>query len=349
MDNINITVTVLMPVYNGEPYLRESITSILGQSYINFEFLIIDDGSTDDSLDIIRSFGDKRIRVITNEANIGIVESLNKGISSSIGKYIVRMDCDDVSLPTRIGKLVSYMESNPNIGVCGSWIKLIGADKKDIWRYPSGTSATHARMLFEDSLAHPSVIIRKQLLIDNSLHYSSDYPHAEDYGLWTEIIRYSQLNNIQEVLLLYRVHDRSIGRTYNKVQNKSANKIRVGQLKELGIELDKYNVELHHSISSYKFLPTRFYVINAKHWLEQLFYANNNSHFYPDYAFRIELAQRWWLICRNAISLGPWIVITFLMSPLSKYADMSFLQKIIFLIKSILKWKNILTSQKYLS
>ena len=116
-------VTVLMPVYNAEKYLIEAIRSILTQSFMDYELLIINDGSTDDSLKIIKSFSDKRIRLVQNERNIGQANSLNKGIKLARGEYIVRMDADDISLSERIKKQVKFMDANPEIGISGTWIK----------------------------------------------------------------------------------------------------------------------------------------------------------------------------------------------------------------------------------
>ena len=121
---MNPKVTVLMPVYNGEKYLKEAITSILLQTFDDFEFLIINDGSSDASVDIIQSFRDPRIRLVHNDTNIGLIATLNKGLKLAHGKYVARMDQDDISLPRRLEKQTYFMDNNPDVGVCGTWIKL---------------------------------------------------------------------------------------------------------------------------------------------------------------------------------------------------------------------------------
>jgi len=113
-------VTVLMPVYNGEKYLNEAIDSILGQTFKDFKFLIINDGSTDGTADILKSYKDSRIKVTNNEKNIGLTKSLNKGLKMAKSEYIARMDADDISLPTRLQKQVEFMDSHPKVGVCGT-------------------------------------------------------------------------------------------------------------------------------------------------------------------------------------------------------------------------------------
>ena len=136
---MNPLVTVLMSVYNGEKYLERAIKSILNQTFKDFEFLIINDGSTDNSVKIIQSFNDLRLRLIHNESNIGLIKTLNKGLKLSNGKYIARMDCDDISLPKRLSIQASFMEKYPEIGVCGSWVKIIGLGKKFINKYFKNT------------------------------------------------------------------------------------------------------------------------------------------------------------------------------------------------------------------
>ena len=123
-------ITVLMPVYNGEKYLKESIESILKQTFRDFEFLIINDTSTDESEKIIRSFKDSRIKLIKNEKNIGLTKSLNKGLDLAKGEYMARMDADDISLPKRLEIQVAFMDKNPKIGVIGAWAKVIGESNK---------------------------------------------------------------------------------------------------------------------------------------------------------------------------------------------------------------------------
>ena len=125
---MNPKVTVLMPVYNCEKYLRESIESILNQTFKDFEFLIINDGSSDKSAEIVESYNDNRINFVQNEKNIGLAASLNRGLDIAKGEYIARMDADDISLPERLEKQVRFMETNPQIGICGQL-------DKNLWRH----------------------------------------------------------------------------------------------------------------------------------------------------------------------------------------------------------------------
>ena len=118
-------ITVLMPVYNGEKYLRESVDSILNQTFTDFELLIINDGSTDSSMEILNSYSDSRIRIVTNEVNLRLIKTLNKGIDLATGEYIARMDCDDIADPKRLEIQLQYMEKHPDVAVCGTGVKAV--------------------------------------------------------------------------------------------------------------------------------------------------------------------------------------------------------------------------------
>jgi len=205
-------VTVLMPVFNGEKYLNEAIESILNQTYTNFEFLIINDGSTDSTEDIILSYTDSRIRYIKNETNIQLIASLNKGIQLSNGKYIARMDADDMSLPHRLEKQVQFMEANTEVGICGSWVQKFG-QRNEIVRYPETHDEISVSLLFYSSISHPASIWRTELFRKYSLIFKSDYLYAEDYKLWADAFRIMRLYNIQEILLKYRLHPNQMGET----------------------------------------------------------------------------------------------------------------------------------------
>ena len=201
-----------MSVFNAEKYIQEAIKSVLNQTYSNFEFIIINDGSKDNSLEIIKRFlvKDSRIILIDRE-NKGLVASLNEGILKSNGDFIVRMDADDICLPNRFRDQLDFMKKNPNIGVCGSWVELFGEGfKSKIWKIPCNSERLKAELLFSSCFAHPSVIIRKKILLDNNILYDESYIHAEDFELWTRLSDVTNFGNINKVLLKYRVVEDSV-------------------------------------------------------------------------------------------------------------------------------------------
>ncbi len=205
MSESPILVSVLLPVYNGEKYLRQAIKSILSQTLANFELIIINDGSDDNTADILSSYSDCRIKIIKNENNLGLVSSLNIGLDLAQGKYLARMDADDISLPDRLKQQFDFMEKNPAVGVCGTAIRLLsdGCFKRSVIN-PSEDAEIKASFLFFNAIAHPSVMIRREIY--KNFQYSSDFRCVEDYEFWIRISDKTKFHNINKVLLEYRSH-----------------------------------------------------------------------------------------------------------------------------------------------
>lgn len=215
-------VSVLMPVYNGEKYLREAVDSILAQTLTDFEFIIIDDGSADGSADIVKSYDDPRIHFIRNSSNLGLVATLNKGIDVASGEYLARMDQDDVSLPERLAKQLAFMESAPDVAASGTWARDIDNKGKIIGRRPHVPVGEH---MLDDlwrpsPLIHPSAMIRVAHL--GELRYDPKVLYAEDFDLWLSLSKKYKLDNLAEYLLLYRVHDESMSKMNPNGQARSA-------------------------------------------------------------------------------------------------------------------------------
>ncbi len=211
----DLKVTILMPVYNGERYLREAIVSMLNQTFTNFEFLIINDGSTDGSEAIIKSYNDKRIRLVNNEKNLGIVETLNKGIGLAKGEYIARMDADDVSLPERLEKQVEFLDRNPSVCVVAAHITLVDEQNRILdycWTEDMLTRTEKEIYDFlpkENCIAHPTVMMRKSVI--STIGYNKLFINSEDWGLWLMLISEGKIiAKIDEILVKYRIHAESI-------------------------------------------------------------------------------------------------------------------------------------------
>lgn len=210
---MNIKVSVIMPVYNAEKYLSEAIDSILNQTFTDFEFLIINDGSTDSSLEIINRYSDQRIVLINNDGNIGLTKSLNKGIENAKGQYIARMDADDISFKDRLERQVSVMDDNIELGLCsGNFVpiddhgKIIDRSVLIIKR--QDRLPIEWKMLWDNPIIHPATMIRRQILYNNNLLY--DIAHRdEDYNLWCKITLITKICSLQVAVIKYRVTDDS--------------------------------------------------------------------------------------------------------------------------------------------
>lgn len=208
-------VSVVMPVYNAEKYLKTAIESILQQTYSNFEFIIIDDASDDDSYSIIKSYLDPRIKVHKQRKNQGVAATANNGITEAKGKYIARMDADDISLPVRLARQVKFLESNPMIGLCGSYVKTIGSGLTRVLKFPTNDEQIKCLMLLRCAMAHPTTMLRSEVLKKNNIWYSKNFAN-EDYHFYSQLYDKTQMANIPEVLLYYRKHSSQLT-TVNKL------------------------------------------------------------------------------------------------------------------------------------
>lgn len=215
-------ISVIMPVYNSEKYLREAMDSILNQTFTDFEFIILDDGSTDSSPDIVAGYNDPRIRFYQNERNMGVAATLNRGLELATGEYIARMDGDDISLPRRFEIQVAYMDAHPNVAVCGTnaivFFEHGGEEKTTL---PQRYSEIRENMFISSPFVHPSVIMRRSVLERGRFRYESAFDGREDYRLWTRIFCQYELANIKEALIRYRKHSNQVTQTvdvgkYNK-------------------------------------------------------------------------------------------------------------------------------------
>jgi len=203
-------VSVVMSVYNDEKYLKESMDSILSQTFDDFEFIIVNDGSSDKTEEIIKSYNDSRIVYVANIQNLGLPASLNKGIRLANGEYIARMDGDDISFPERFVKQVKFLDINRDYGVVGCWIHSFGR-VDHITKYSNNFSDIFYAFIKNDAtLCHPAAMIRKSILLDYNIFYCESFSSAQDFKLWNDIKHVSKISNIQEVLLKYRTHYGSI-------------------------------------------------------------------------------------------------------------------------------------------
>lgn len=230
-------VSVVIPVFNAARYVAEALTSITTQDYPGvLEIIVLDDASTDGSGNLIAALGDTRIRVVRSEENRGIVYQLNHGFALAQGKYIVRMDADDIALPGRITKQVAFMEANPQVVACGTWMEVFGR-QNFVWQSPTTTEGLRLLALKNSPLAHPTVILRKQALDKHHLQYQQEYLYVEDYELWNRLAEIGKLATLPEVLLRYRMHPAQTGATKTAMQQQAADRLRAVQLRVAGFVL----------------------------------------------------------------------------------------------------------------
>jgi glycosyltransferase involved in cell wall biosynthesis len=208
-----------MPVYNAEKFLAEAIESILAQTFRDFEFLILDDGSSDRSVEIVKQFHDPRIRFYQNEKNLGITPTLNKGISLAQTEFIARMDSDDISYPTRLEKQYAYMQQNPDCAMVSSLVRVISEDKTFIRQDRFKSEHFYYNLTFICWIYHPTIMFRKSVS-ERLHHYTTAY--AEDYELFWQLSRQFKFYNLPEVLLDYRETTQSLNQVLKKTEYEHA-------------------------------------------------------------------------------------------------------------------------------
>jgi glycosyltransferase involved in cell wall biosynthesis len=218
-------VSIIMPVYNSERYLQEAMESILYQTFADFEFIIINDGSTDNSLSIIKSYSDDRIKYYENNKNFGLIHTLNIGLDKAIGEFICRMDADDISRSDRLERQVKYLDQNTDVDILGSYYQLIPSNHLE--KQPVNHENCRIKLLFNTCIGHPTVMMRKKTVDRLNLRYDPQYKHVEDYFMWSEaVLKGARLSNIDLPLLYYRTHNTQISSIFREQQNLLINKIR---------------------------------------------------------------------------------------------------------------------------
>ena len=303
-----VAVSVVMSAYNEEAYLSEAVESVLNQSFQDFELIIVDDGSDDNSAEILQRYAarDQRVKILKNDKNIGIAASLNRGLETAQATLVARMDADDICMPQRLERQLSFMEAHPDIDVLGSALMLHGTRK--IRRRPEAHDMIVAELLFNCSIFHPTVMLRTERAHGGGLFGNSVYDprqqHAEDYGLWVRLAIQggARFANLPNPLLVYRIHNGSITRRYTAQQNSTAIAIKRWQLKKLGISPTVAEMNLHNVISGRISSQTIQSYDDCDRWLKRLAEANIVERIYPTEAFaslirrkRRSVRKRRWL------------------------------------------------------
>lgn len=252
-------VTILLPAYNAALYLRDSLDSIMRQAFKDFDVLLIDDGSMDDTSKIAIEYSniDRRIKYYKNEKNIGLIKTLNKGLSLAKGECIVRMDADDIMFDDRLYKQVKYMDSNPECFVCGGQMEYIGGLTGMAPILPQKYEDLLYLSLINCPLYHPTTIIRNSAIKQFGLKYNDSYKHAEDYKFWSDIIfsHPNSIANIKDVVLFYRISNNQITAKYSDEQDLISKIVRRENVQHVlvpyGIKLPEVvNCEIIEKVSS---------------------------------------------------------------------------------------------------
>lgn len=302
-------VSVLMPVFNGERYVRQAVDSVLAQTYKNFELVVVDDGSTDKSAEIVEATGDERVRVVRKAENSGLAAARNTALDEARGEYIAWLDSDDKARPRRFEAQARLLETRPDVGLCGSWVETFGLGQRRRWRYPTESAELKCRLLFDDPFATSSVMLRKAALESAGGRFDMAFPPAEDYELWERISRQWALANLGTVLADYRIHGNQTSVVHSDKQREAVWRVQERQLAKLGIQPTAQQKATHLRVGvDWCRDGGAEFTQEAEHWLGQLLEANALAGAFPQETFREVIAERWWHVCLAAAhdGWGPW-------------------------------------------
>jgi glycosyltransferase involved in cell wall biosynthesis len=336
-------LTVLMTVFNGAAYFRETIESILNQTYGDFKFLIIDNASTDKSREIVRSYDDPRIHLEALPENIGQVAALNKGLDMIDTPLLARMDADDISMPKRFERQMAFMEKHPEIGICGTFAVAFTEKeqppkpaRETKWEKPCTPEDIKARLLFGCCMVHPSVMMRKDLLDKYKLRYNEQIGFSEDWDLWLRASEHFALANIPEYLLRYRIHGGSVSSRNVEPQKKVDEQLIQKTLEPLGLA-DHPLHGIHKEIA----LATTYnardrepeFISRVREWFREITAANQKTRIYDDKALQKAMRGRLFIVLRANARLKGLVLKIFFKERL--YREAGFIPTLKFLAKVI--------------
>lgn len=290
-----------MPNFNNGLYLRDCIDSILTQSYQNFELIIIDDASTDDSIEIIESFFDERIILKRRSTNGGIVAALNDGLASINTKYIIRHDGDDIMHPHRIKVLVEFMQDHPEIGVCSSDIKTFGAFENELI-YERDAKRNKANLIFGHTIGHASSIFRTSLFNDYKIRYSDEYLFKEDYDLFYRLKDKTNFTSIEGFYYLYRVQDRHDNLKQINLKVETTKRFYGRVLSDLNLKTSQEILDIHFELA--KNVSPTFELKTYKNHVKSIIRQNQNLKIYPPRELESLLLNRYYRVIYKKIDCG---------------------------------------------
>lgn len=281
MENNLPLISVIMSVFNGETFVAQSIKSVLDQTVTDFEFLIIDDFSSDKTVSIIESFDDPRIRLLKNSSNKGLPESLNYLLTITQGKYIARMDADDVCHKNRFEWQVDYLEKNPQISLCGMWAYQIDSHSKFINRVklPTKSHCIKSALFWSNCIPHPSIMARAGYFKGNI--YNKEFSKAQDYELWQRTSKTHLFANVPKFGICYRISDQQISQKHKGDQNKFSEQVQTRNL-QLLVDASESQVQMHLIMANQK---ESLSFKDLFEWSEFLLNANARKQIYERKSF----------------------------------------------------------------
>lgn len=290
-------VSVVLPAYNAGRYIVDSIRSILDQTLRDLELIVVIDPSTDDTEAKVRSVIDGRLRVVVGSARRGLPASLNEGIRLATGRYIARMDADDLSDPRRLGLQRAFLERHPDFVGCGTWMRLYG--KRELIRHEHEPNRLRARLLLNTQFAHPTVMVRAESLRSPALQYDESAKFGEDYDLWIRLSTKGKLTNLRLPLALYRQHPQSLSVQNADIEEEKLAALRRKALRLVQLEPGEREMVVHRCLAEGAAVEPDVTVGELSDWCRRLEAANRSVGYTTEGALRSVLRERLWKIAGN--------------------------------------------------
>ena len=294
-------ISIVMSVRNGMPFLPEAVHSVLAQSFEDFEFIIMDNASVDGSNEWVTALQDKRIRRVRNEEDLGLSQSLNRGFSLARGKYIARMDADDISLPERLAMQASYMDAHPELVVCGGEVEIFNKTSSSLWEVPKGRDAILSTLLFAVPLAHPAVMYRAEFWKSLELQYDRSLLLSQDFDMWRIIgLQMTRaLDNMGACILRYRMHGTNLTAVMGDLACKEWKEVAKRILTQFMAAAPSQAETDLHFICANGCAASAKELASCLSWLIGLQKINARMGWAAEDVFERELLSRWTLLCRR--------------------------------------------------
>jgi glycosyltransferase involved in cell wall biosynthesis len=303
-------LTVIMPVYNGERFLKESIDSVLSQTFTDFQLIIIDDGSKDNSLSIIDPFikNDSRVILIENNVNLGVAKTRNMGLDIVQTQYLAWMDCDDILHKDRFKEQVAYLDKNPHVSICGSWMKRFEHGKEEICKSPLKHGEIAGLLLFKPAIWNATTMFRTFDIKNNGLKFNDSLPIAEDYDFYLRASFTLKLANIPKPLYFYRRTKGSITHQYESNEHQHLFQIHKKIYPKLfmlfNLPVNNTNLYLHFKIGSDLLINNYNEYIIIFNWLNSILKNSKGIKEYNNKEFYDALAFVWFFVSKKSSQIG---------------------------------------------
>lgn len=295
-------VSLIMPVHNAGPFVAEAMESIYRQTYRDFELIVVDDGCTDSTMDIVHSFNDSRLRTVRNPGNIGLAASLNKALALAGGQYIGRMDADDICYPRRIEKQVDFLDRHATVDVLGTGMQYFGYSRY-LNLFPEDHESCKAQLIFNVCFGHPTVLLRKEVFAGAG--YDSQYlQYGEDYDLWCRLAFRCRFANLQEPLLRYRTYPPSLKDDDEMRRKENSSRIRTTFLRSLWPDINDGRAQIHNTISGMQPVGSGAELKEIDLWLQEIVAANSANEALDEAVLERVIARRFYEYCYSLPHLG---------------------------------------------